>query len=128
MGTVDGGRSSKDFIALRVTSLSIESQSGGEEQRHEPAGAEEHPVHRWTGGGGERGDPALGIRTFRGHEGREDAAMDNMDGAELYGRGFTVNYVFPAQSVSLLFFLPFILSFPSLLFHETNLLLLLLML
>lgn len=29
---------------------------------------------RWAGGGGERGDPALGVHTVRGHQGREDAA------------------------------------------------------
>ncbi|VAH10271.1 unnamed protein product [Triticum turgidum subsp. durum] len=77
---------------------------------HEPAGAEEHPLHRWTGGGGGEKILHAVFVPFRENKGvkrpldqatqkhcsfgfftfleRENTAtaMDNMDGAEFFGR------------------------------------------
>ncbi|XP_037427202.1 peptidyl-prolyl cis-trans isomerase E-like [Triticum dicoccoides] len=88
---------------------------------HEPAGAEEHPLHRWTGGGGGEKILHAVFVPFRENKGvkgpldqatqkhcsfgfftfleRENTAtsMDNMDGTEFFGRVLTVNYAFPEK-------------------------------
>lgn len=82
---VDGGR---HYYSL---SLDLEAEAGrGPEwegegttrsseadqqlKKNELSRPEEHPLRRWIGGGGERGDIARRLYTLRRHKGREDAA------------------------------------------------------